>query len=129
MPVPPTEPGTIKAILETLFKPVTLILNPIAERIGHSLKRKPKLHIYVRPRTTVWCYAWEDQKPMMQAQFSADITHDGEEDVFILDGYIEGTKPQVPFRERIYLPPRETLKGVNIAVFVAPVVGEGGKDF
>ena len=94
MPLSPPEPGTIKSILEILLKPFTLIFNPVAERIGNRLKRKPKLHIYVRPLTNFWCYAWEGQKPMMQAQFSADITNDGNEGVLILDGYI--SKAQGP---------------------------------
>jgi hypothetical protein len=129
MPLSPPEPGTIKSILEILLKPFTLIFNPVAERIGNRLKRKPKLHIHVRPLTNFWCYAWEGQKPMMQAQFSADITNDGSEGVLILDGYIKGTRPRLPFRERIEIPPTTTVTGNNIAVFVLPVVGEGGKDF
>jgi hypothetical protein len=76
-------------------------------------------------------YAWRGQReqPMMQARFSADITNDGNEDVLILDGYIEGTTPQIPFTERIDAPAGETVMGENIFVFDEPVVGEGGKDF
>jgi hypothetical protein len=66
---------------------------------------------------------------MMQARFSADITNDGNEDVLILDGDIEGTTPQIPFTERIDVPAGETVMGENIFVFGEPVVGEGGKDF
>ena len=57
MAVPTPEPSTIKTIIETLVKPFTLVLHPIAERIGNRLKRKPELHIYVRPLTNFWCYA------------------------------------------------------------------------
>jgi hypothetical protein len=119
----------VKGVLEVVLKPFTLILNPIADRIGHKLKRRPKLHIYVRPLTSFWCYAWEGQKPMMQAQFSADITNDGNEGVLILDSYIEGTNSKLPFRECIKVPPTTTVTGENIAVFVSPIVGTGGKDF
>jgi hypothetical protein len=133
MSATPPEPGTIKVILETLLKPFALIFNPIAERIGNRLKRKPKLHVYVRPLTNFWCYAWdgygENQKPMMQARFTADITNDGDEGILILDGYIKGTKPKLPFPDRIEVPPTTTVTGENIAVFCTPVVGEGGKDF
>jgi hypothetical protein len=130
MHVPPPEPGTIKSIIETLLKPFTLIFNPVAERIGNRLKRKPKLHIYVRPLTNFWCYAWDGSaKPMMQARFTADITNDGDEGILILDGYIKGTKPKIPFPDRIEVPPTTTVTGENIAVFVTPVIGEGGKDF
>lgn len=128
------EPSTIKAVIETLLKPFTLIFNPIAERIGDRLKRKPKLHIHVHPLPTLWCYAWggygESAKPMMQASFTADITNDSpDESVLILDGYVKGTKPKIPFRERIEVPPTTTVTDENICVFCAPVVGEGGKDF
>lgn len=66
---------------------------------------------------------------MMQARFMADITNDGNEGILILDGYFKGTKPQVQFREPIRVPPTTTVTGEFIAVFVRPVVGEGGKDF
>lgn len=130
MTVPTPEPGTIKTVVETLLKPFTLILNPIAERIGNRLKRKPKLHIYVHPQTRIWCYAWQGDKPMMQVRFEADITNDSrDESVFILDGYVEDTEPQIPFLNRITIPPTSTAQGEIICVFVKPVVGEGGKDF
>jgi hypothetical protein len=133
MSVPTPEPSTIKTLIETFLKPFTVILNPIAERIGNRLKRKPRLHIYVRPLTNFWCYAWdgygENQKPMMQARFTADITNDRDEGILILDGYIKGTKPKLPFSDRIEVPPTTTVEGENIAVFCTPVVGEGGKDF
>jgi hypothetical protein len=126
----PPEPGTIKAILEILLKPFALIFNPVAERVGNMLKRKPKLHIYVRPLTNFWCYAWDgNPNPMMQARFEADITNDGDEGVLILDGYLKGTKPQLPFRERIEVPPTTTVTDELICVFVRPVIGKGGKDF
>src|SRR5262249_365069 len=127
----PTEPGTIKAVLETLFKPVTLILNPLAERIGNRFKRKPKLHIFARPRSPHWCYAWEGASltPMMQLHFSADITNDGNEGVLILDAYVKGTKSKLPLIARISIPPGQTLMGANIVLMVAPVVGHGGKNF
>jgi hypothetical protein len=125
------EPSTIKVIVETLLKPFSLIFNPIAERIGHKLRRKPKLHIYVRPQLSAWCYAWDgSENPMMQVRFTADITNDSrDEAVIILDGYVEGTKPQIPFRERIEVPRTTTVTGELVAVFVRPVIGEGGKDF
>lgn len=128
------EPGTTKAILETLLKPFALIFNPIAERIGNRLRRKPKLHIYVRPLPgTIWCYAWEGYgdhaKPMMQVRFEADITNDGDEGILILDGYVKGTKPKMPFIKRIKIPPTTTVTDEIICVFCTPVVGEGGKDF
>jgi hypothetical protein len=130
MSVPTPEPSTIKTLIETLLKPFTVILNPIAERIGNRLKRKPRLHIYVRPQFSAWCYAWDgSQKPMMQARFTADITNDGDEGILILDGYLKGTKPHIPFPNRIEVPPTTTVTGEHIAVFVRPVIGEGGKDF
>ena len=93
MSVPTLEPSTIKTIIETLLKPFTVILNPIAERTGNSLKRKPRLHIYVRPLTNFWCYAWdgygENQKPVMQARFTADITNDGDEGILILEATLK----------------------------------------
>jgi len=49
------EPGIIKTVVETLLKPFALIFNPIAERIGNRLKRKPKLYIHIHPLTNVWC--------------------------------------------------------------------------
>lgn len=128
---PAPEPGTIKAALETLRETFTLIFNPIAERIGNRLKRKPKLHIYVRPLTNFWSYAWDGSpKPMMVVRFTADITNDSpDEGVLILDGYIKGTKPQIPFPDRIEVPPTTTVEGELISVFVRPVIGEGGKDY
>ena len=65
----------------------------------------------------------------MQALFTADITNDGNESVLILDGYFKGTKPQIPFPNRIAIPPTTTVTGECIAVFVRPVIGEGGRDF
>ena len=130
MSVPTPEPSTIKTLIETLLKPFTAILNPIAERIGNRLKRKPRLHIYVRPLTNFWCYARDgSQTPMMQARFTADITNDGNEGILILDGYLKGTKPQMPFPNRIEVPPTTTVTGEHVAVFVRPVIAEGGKDF
>ena len=67
---------------------------------------------------------------MIQVRFDADITNDSpDESVFILDGYVKGTKPQTPFLQRIKVPPRSTVMDQIIGVFVRPVVGEGGKDF
>ena len=127
---PAPEPGTIKAVFETLLKPFTLIFNPIAERIGNRLRRKPKLHIHVHPLPTVWGYAWYGAKPMMQVTFTADITNDSaDEGVFILDGYVKGTKPKIPFTKRIKIPPTTTVTDEVVSVLCAPVVGEGGKDF
>lgn len=118
-----------KVVVETLLKLFTLIFTPVAERISNTLKRKPKLHIYVRPLTTFWCYAG-DGSPMMQVVFTADITNDShDESVIVLDGYFKGTKPQIPFRARIEIPPTTTVASEHIAVFVRPVIGEGGKDF
>lgn len=65
----------------------------------------------------------------MQVRFTADITNDGNEGVLVLDGYLEGTKPQIPFRERIEVPPHTTVMDELIAVFVRPVIGASGKDF
>lgn len=42
---------------------------------------------------------------------------------------MKGTKPKIPFRERIKIRPTTTAMGENIAVFCTPVVGESGKDF
>jgi hypothetical protein len=126
------EPGMIKTVLETLLKPFTLIFNPIAERIGNRLKRKPKLYIRVHPVTNVWCYAWEgaNQNPMMQVRFDADITNDSNyEAVLILDGYVEGTKSKLPLMSHIKVPPATTALSQIIGVFCTPVVAEGGKDF
>lgn len=134
MAVPPPEPGVIKTVVETLLKPFTLVLNPIAEQIGHLLRRKPKLHIYVHPQLSAWCYAWEgygeNAKPMMQARFTADITNDSrDEGLLILDGYIEGTQPQISFLQQIGVPQNTTITDEQIAVFVRPIVGEAGNDF
>jgi hypothetical protein len=66
----------------------------------------------------------------MQARFTADITNDSDDEtVVILDGYIKGTKPQIPFRSQIEVPPTTTLTGEHIAVFGRPIVAEGGKNF
>ena len=129
MSVPTPESSTVKSIIETLLKPVTMVLNPIAERIGNWLKRKPRLHIYVRPQLSAWCYAWDGSTKLMQARFTADITNDGDEGILILDGYLKGTKPQIPFVNRIEVPPTTTVTGEQIAVFVRPVIGEDRKDF
>ena len=125
----PPEPGTIKAILETLIKPFTLIFNPVAERIGNRLKRKPKLYFNIHPVGSIWCYAWNGAKPMMQVRFDADITNDGDEGVMLLDGYVKGTKSKLPFMRKMKIPPRTLTTDEIIVVFVEPIVGEGGKDF
>jgi hypothetical protein len=131
MPTLP-EPGIIKTVVETLLKPFALIFNPIAERIGNRLRRKPKLYIHIHPLTNVWCYAWGGggQNPMMQVRFDADITNDSHrEGVIILDGYVKGTKSKIPFMSHIEVPPATTALRQIVGVFSAPVIGEGGKDF
>src|SRR3989442_15650001 len=35
------------------------LITMVVERIGNRLKRKPRLHIYVRPQFSAWCYAWD----------------------------------------------------------------------
>ncbi|MGB2636830.1 MAG: hypothetical protein WAM58_23080 [Candidatus Acidiferrum sp.] len=57
---------------------------------------------------------------MTQARFTANITNDGDEGILILDGYLKGTKPQIPFPNRIEVPPNTTVTGEHIAVFVRP---------
>ena len=116
MAVPPTEPGRLRAVIETLLKPFTLILTALAERIGKRLKRKPTLHIYVRPDSMIWyaCETYNPMMPMMGAHFLADITNDGNEGVRIVDGYFKRTKSQDPFRERIDIPPGATILGKYI---------------
>lgn len=129
MPAPSPDPGTIKQIIEILLKPFSLIAHPIAERIGNRLKRKPKLYFNIHPVGSVWCYAWNGTEPMMQVRFDADITNDGNEAVLLLDAYVKGTKAKIPFMRKIQIPPTTTITGEIIAVFVEPIVGEGGKDF
>jgi hypothetical protein len=129
MPAPSPDPGTIKQIIEVLLKPFSLIAHPIAERIGNRLKRKPKLYFNIHPVGSVWCYAWNGAKPMMQVRFDADITNDGNEAVLLLDGYVKGTKAKMPFMRKIQIPPTTTIADEIIAMFVEPIVGEGGKDF
>ena len=58
MPTPLPESGAIKHIVEILLKPFSALINPIAERIGEKLKRKPKVYFHIHPVTSVWCYAW-----------------------------------------------------------------------
>lgn len=132
MSTPLPESGTIKQIVEVLLKPFTMILNPIAERVGSKLKRKPKLYFHIYPVTSVWCYAWsghgENARPMMQIRFDADITNDGQEAVLILDGYAKGTTARIPLMRPV-LPPTTTVAREIIAVFVEPIIGEGGEDF
>jgi|ERR1700722_2328093 len=130
MPTLP-EPGIIKTVVETLLKPFALIFNPIAERIGNRLKRRPKLYIHIHPLTNVWSYAWGGgENPMMQVRFDADITNDSDrEGVLILDGYVKGTKSKIPFMSHIEIPPATTALRQIVGVFSAPVIGEGGKDF
>jgi len=123
------DPGTIKQIIEILFKPFLLIADPIVERIGNRLKRKPKLFFNIHPVGSVWCYAWNEAKPMMQVRFDADITNDGNEGVMLLDGYVKGTKAKMPFIRKIRIPPTTTITDEIISVFVEPIVGEGGKVF
>ena len=131
MHVPP-EPGTIKAVVETLLKPFSLIFNPIAERIGNKFKRTAKLYINIRPATNVWCYAWNgnNPNPMMQVRFDADFTNESDrEGIFILDVYVEGTKSRVPIIDHLKFPKTSTTFAQIIGLFCSPVVGEGGKDF
>ena len=131
--MPLSEPSTTAKLLEILLKPYSLIANPIAERIGNRLKRKPKLHFNIYPPSSLWCYAWngygENAKPMMQVRFSADITNDGHKGILILAGYVKGTKAKLPLVHRIEIPPTTTVVAQSIAVFVEPVIGEGGMDF
>ena len=126
------EPGIIKTVVETLLKPFALILNPIAERIGNRLKRKPKLYIYIHPVSNVWCYAWRvpDPNPIMQVRFDADFTNDSNhEALLILDAYVEGTNSTLPLMNHIKIPPTSTTVSEIVGVFCTPVVSEGGKDF
>ena len=51
---------------------------------------------------------------------TANITNDGDEGILILDGYLKGTKPQIPFPNRIEVPPNTTVTGEHIAVFRRP---------
>jgi hypothetical protein len=130
MPAP--EPGIVKSIVETLLKPFTLVANPIAERIGNSFKRKPRLYINIHPVSNIWCYAWNgtDPVPMMQVRFDADFTNDsGHEAILILDAYVKGTKPKIPFMSHIRVPSTSTVVSQIVGLFCAPVVGEGGQDF
>lgn len=126
------EPGFAKSVVETLLKPFSLIFNPIAERIGDRLKRKPKLHINIHPASNVWCYAWNGNNPtpIMQVRFDADFTNDSDrEGIVILDAYVEGTKSRLPFMSHIQIPKTTTTFRQIVGVFCAPVVAEGGKDF
>jgi hypothetical protein len=127
------EPSTIKAVLEILLKPFSAIANPIAERIGNKLKRKPKLYFNIHPITRIWCLAWqgtgEDAKAMMQIRFDADITNDGDDAILILNGYVEGTKASLPLMSKIQIPPITTFTDQMVTVFSAPVLGKRGKDF
>jgi hypothetical protein len=126
------EPGIIKTVVETLLKPFTLIFNPIAERIGNRLKRKPKLYVNIHPVTCIWSYAWQmpDPNPVMQVRFDADFTNDSDHDaLLLLDAYVEGTHSKLPFMSVIKVLPTSTNLREIVSVFCTPVVGEGGKDF
>jgi len=126
------EPGFLKDIVETIFKPFTLIFNPIAERIGNRLKRKPKLYVHIIPMGSIWNYAWNGNipPPIMQVRFDAHLTNDSErEAILILDGYVEGTTSTLPFGSHIEVPPHTTVFRQLVVVFCMPVVGEGGRDF
>ena len=62
----------------------------------------------------------------MQIRFDADIANDGHEAVLILDGYAKGTKAKLPFAQPIQIPPTTTVTRQIIAVFVEPIICEGG---
>ncbi len=107
-----------------------MIANPIAERIGHRLRRKPKLHIHVHPFTDIWCIASSGSIRFMQVRFTADITNDGNEGVLVWGGgYVKGTKPRVSFHLDMEIPPTSTVRRQHIALFVAPIIGKEGEDF
>lgn len=126
-----TDPGIVKSVVETVLKPFTIIFTPIAERIARVLKRKPKLHIYVLPVTSILTYAWDgSSRPIMQATFACDITNDDHhEKVIIIDAYIKGTKPCLPTRGYTEIAPASMKARQQFATFCRPVLGEAGKNF
>ena len=65
----------------------------------------------------------------MQLIFIADITNDHDEDTLaILDDYVPGAKPAIPFRDRVNIP-TTTTQEEHVALFVTPVVREAKQDF
>jgi hypothetical protein len=62
---------------------------------------------------------------MMQVRFDADITNDGTEAVILLDGYVKGTKPKVPFMRKIDIPPTTTITDeINRPKWQVPAIGQ-----
>lgn len=91
------------AWLESLTKPFSSLVTPLAERIGNWLgRRKPRLYVHLNSPQLLWCVATEKQRngpdlEMMQVFLSAQFNHDDEKQtVVIMDGFPEGTQNRLP---------------------------------
>jgi hypothetical protein len=92
-------------------------------------RRKPRAFVHVRPGTSVWCVA-KQQNPQveyMQIVCTTNVTHDDPKLALVfLDAYPKGTTTQVPLFQAFAVAPK-TIANEQIAAIVSPIVGKKGK--
>lgn len=104
----------------------------MADRLERWLKRKPKLFVRFHTQTTHWGLAFHGEKVSgMQIAFMADYSHDGDEPLLLIEGYVKGAKPFIRSpNDPIMIKPGELVRTQYIdGIFVSPVVGEPGKNW
>ena len=120
--------------LETCFKILGNLLEPLTRRIGNWLGRKtPRIYVHPNRSQSLWCIAWHGaqipENEMMQLVFWGDFTQDDpDQAIIVTDAYPKGTEPQIGFVSKFTIPPR-TMVHEQIGVFVYPIKGERGKTF
>jgi hypothetical protein len=132
------EPGLIKEavgaatkVVEVVTRPLKVLSEAAAVRLEILLRRKPRLFVNLHPGSARWCLARSGNTHFMQVMFSADLSHDDpEQKILLIDAYFSGTKPRVRFTDPVAIPGNELLRtDIPIHFWVAPVIGEEGKNF
>ncbi len=119
--------------LANLTKPISNILNPLTERIGKWIERKPKLYVHFHPMQLVWTVGKERQADgsemeVMHAHVTADFNHDHDQrTLVIVDVYPEGTQNRIPGLSQFQIAPNSMMSNYHLTSFAVPVIGQKGE--
>ncbi|SRR5712692_2069232 len=138
MNVPPPEPGfwkevthALTKVVDILTRPFGVVSNAISGRLEILLKRKPRLFVNFHPMSAFWCLAFSGDTQAMQVMFSGDFSQDDpEQTILLIDAYVKGAKPWIPFDEPIEIPPEELVtSNCPVHFMVTPIIAPVGKNW
>jgi hypothetical protein len=119
--------------LTDFTKPFSTTLNAVAERLALRIgRRKPRLYVHFDSIQTVWTIAHGGQPSgsaveFMHVVFWADLNHDDpKQTLVIVNGYPEGTQPEMQSMSKFAIPPGSIVHE-QLSAIVLPIKAKKGE--